>query len=834
MTQSIVKITAPAGDKERFDAALKGGADEIYMGLAGYGARRFAGNFTSDEYCQAIDQAHLAGARVHLTLNTIMSERELDAVGPDIKRLYNAGLDAVIVQDFGVARWLRSFFPELPMHASTQMSIVSIDELEYLHSQGFTRVVLARELSADEIAQLAQNSPLELEIFAAGALCLACSGKCLLSSFIGGRSGNRGACAQPCRHLWRNLSGKNSADIHNNLNAPDRIALKRQESQTVSEQQGYFLSLKDQWFGRDPIARLCDLGIESIKIEGRMKSPAYVYEAVLHFRKLIDSIAGQRNSNQTTPSSAGFRLAIKSEPPTAGLNGIERIFNRGYDNGYYYEHDPDMINTRFSANFGVEIGRVENAAVMLNAPVRNGDGIVYVDSQLNKLGGHNVSWIDLLNDGKREILKKVDAAVPGQRIRFEHFPPADAAFVYKTFDYLLNRDLASELEQVQRFVPVEAVLTAKVDLPLTLTLRSGDHTITSRTDENLTRAQKRPSSPEDLQASLDRFGQTPFFLARCQIESDGKAFVPKSILNSLRQESTALLEQKIVESFRRTFCPTEILDDDLTSDIPDVAADTTNANTSAPGNFAIPSSPGKPIEPGQRIATFFAVVHTDAQYEACRRFGVPNISKAVRCVDFDDPSSSHPGRQQGLQLAGSLRKLLWFEKQRIPYAADWTFNVANIRAVRFLADTLDNLTTLFLSPEIAEETVREITADANRPNLKLGLPVYGHLGAMYTRKTLFDEPVVSLANHDDHPITVVRNCSWYEDGKNLTGSTVYDQIPLDIVNSVGRILRWGIDVVRFEFTFESAAEVLAILKRADHPDEENRKYHSYGFGRRIF
>ncbi|MDO5566520.1 MAG: peptidase U32 family protein, partial [Planctomycetia bacterium] len=232
MTQHVVKITAPAGDQARFDAALKGGADEIYMGLSGYGARRFAGNFSCDEYCHAIDQAHRVGAAVHLTLNTIMSERELDVVGPDIKRLYRAGLDAVIVQDFGVARWLHSFFPELPIHASTQMSVVSLEELHFLQSQGFARVVLARELSQDEITKLARNSSIELEVFASGALCLACSGKCLLSSFIGGRSGNRGACAQPCRHLWRKVAS--------------RIASQTDESQVqdTSEQQGFFLSLK--------------------------------------------------------------------------------------------------------------------------------------------------------------------------------------------------------------------------------------------------------------------------------------------------------------------------------------------------------------------------------------------------------------------------------------------------------------------------------------------------------------------------------------------------------------------------------------------------------------
>ncbi|MDD3585546.1 MAG: U32 family peptidase [Thermoguttaceae bacterium] len=825
MTQHIIKITAPAGDQARFEAALKGGADEIYMGLSGYGARRFAGNFSCDEYCKSIDQAHRAGATVHLTLNTIMSERELDTVGPQIKKLYHAGLDAVIVQDFGVARWLRSFFPELPIHASTQMSVVSLDELQFLQSQGFARVVLARELSGNEIAELARHSSIELEVFASGALCLACSGKCLLSSFIGGRSGNRGACAQPCRHLWRKIRSSLEGRLPDESPIEDEIA------------EGFFLSLKDQWQGRDVIAQLSHWGVESIKIEGRMKSPNYVYEAVLHYRRLIDSIAEQDahgDNGSRSPYTSGIRLALKSDPPTAGNHGIERIFNRGYAKGYFIEHDPDMINSRFSSNFGVEIGRVSNGAITLSAPVRNGDGIVYLDARLNKLGGHNVSWIDLLHDGKREILQKVDSAQAGQRVRFEHFPPPDTAFVYKTSDYELNRDLTSELEQVQRFIPIEATLTAQIDQPLELTLRKGEIAVKSQTAERLAPAQKRLTTADDLRQSLDRFGQTPFYLANCRIESDGKAFVPKSILNSLRQTCSSELEKKIVESFRRTTSTPQTRDPDLGIEIPDEVPDTMISSASslyAPGTVV---TPGTPVGPGERVHSFFAVVRTNAQFEACQRFGVPNIARSARCVDFDEMDETHTKREQGLPLAASLRKLLWYEKRDMPFAADWTFNIANIRAARFFADSLNGLSTLFLSPEISEETARKIASGLNRPSLKLGLPVYGHLAAMYTRKTLFDEPVVSLANHDDHPITVVRNSFWYDDGQHLTGSTVYDGIALDIVNSVGRILRWGIDVVRFEFTFESAAEVLDILKRADHPDEDNRTYHSYGFGRGIF
>ena len=268
-----MKIMAPAGDRERLTAALQAGADEVYMGVAGFGARRFAKNFTAEEYCEAIDFAHRFNVSVHLTFNTVLSDAEFDVAYPDLKRLYEAGLDEVIVQDLGVASWLREVFPDLPQCASTQLSPGNVYELEWFEKQGFKRAVLARELSLDEIQSIRARTKIELEVFASGALCLGCSGKCYLSSFIGGRSGNRGMCAQPCRQYYK------------------AQPLGRVESD--AESYGYFLSLKDQLQGSKEIERLLKIGVDSIKIEGRMKSPGYVYEVVRYYRDLVDALNGE-------------------------------------------------------------------------------------------------------------------------------------------------------------------------------------------------------------------------------------------------------------------------------------------------------------------------------------------------------------------------------------------------------------------------------------------------------------------------------------------------------------------------------------------------------------
>ena len=194
-----MKIVAPAGNMERFYAAVKAGAQEIYMGLKGFGARRNAENFTLEEYKEALDYAHKRGVKIFLTLNTIMMEKEMEFLYPNLKVLYEHGLDAVIVQDLGYFKYMKENFPDMEYHGSTQMTVGNHYEAEYLRKLGFTRVVLPREMTFEEIKKIRENTSIELEIFVSGALCICYSGNCYMSSFIGSRSGNRGMCAQPRR-----------------------------------------------------------------------------------------------------------------------------------------------------------------------------------------------------------------------------------------------------------------------------------------------------------------------------------------------------------------------------------------------------------------------------------------------------------------------------------------------------------------------------------------------------------------------------------------------------------------------------------------------------------
>ena len=254
-----VELLSPAGDMEGFYGAIHAGADAVYLSGKQFGARAYADNFSEEEILEAIRYAHLFGRKVYLTVNTLVKEFEMDKLFLFLKPLYEAGLDAVIVQDFGVLHFIRENFPHLDIHASTQMTITGKLGCEVLLEQGASRVVPARELSLSEIAEIKKTVPVELECFIHGAMCYCYSGQCLFSSFLGERSGNRGRCAQPCR-LPYGIDGKNEL---------------------------YPLSLKDM-NTLEYIPQLIEAGIDSFKIEGRMKKPEYTAGITSVYRKYID------------------------------------------------------------------------------------------------------------------------------------------------------------------------------------------------------------------------------------------------------------------------------------------------------------------------------------------------------------------------------------------------------------------------------------------------------------------------------------------------------------------------------------------------------------------
>ncbi len=304
MREKKLEVLAPAGSFESLRAAVNAGADAVYMGGSRFGARAYAQNPEGENLLAAIDYAHLHGVRLYLTVNTLLKTRELEQELYDyLLPCYEHGLDAVLVQDMGVLKAVREWFPDLPVHASTQMTLNGVGGVKVLKELGAERAVLSRELSLNEIAVISRETGMELETFVHGALCYCYSGQCLFSSILGGRSGNRGRCAQPCRLAYSAVDekGKNLTGEQTLLSPKDICAL-------------------------DLIPEIAKAGVYSLKIEGRMKRPEYTAGVVRIYRKYVDQYLQYGEENYKVVEADRRELLL--------------LFNRdGFSEGYYRQHN---------------------------------------------------------------------------------------------------------------------------------------------------------------------------------------------------------------------------------------------------------------------------------------------------------------------------------------------------------------------------------------------------------------------------------------------------------------------------------------------------------------
>lgn len=528
--KNLPELLAPAGSPEAFRAAVAAGADAVYLSGKRFGARKFAGNFTEDEIATAVDYAHRRGVRIYVTVNTAIKEHELAEAVSYLIRLYSMGVDAVLVQDIGLASFAREFVPGLPLHASTQMTIHTTEGVRWAAEQGFTRVVLARELSlaaVEKIARETRDIPIGLEVFAHGALCYCYSGQCLFSSFIGGRSGNRGMCAQPCRKPYTFVTGETDR-----FGRPSRLEEHRSPAR-------YLLSPKDL-STYDNLGKLARSPVASLKIEGRMRSAGYVAVVVSAYRRALDAVAG----GTFVPSPAvGHDLML--------------AFNRGFTAGYLFgERGEQLMGRDAPDNRGVLIGTVaaydqktRNVSVQLSGLVvpEAGDGLL-ISSPGHEEGESGFS----LNN----------APVPGRKgfVSFSVPAPVKAGSgVFITF----SRDLDSRARHIidhpddslRHPLPVDLAVSVGPDGEMHFegTIRSprGEEIQVSFTpDLRLAPARSRPLTCEMLGQQLQKTGGTPFTIRSLILDYDGTLFAPLAGLNKARRDFLTLAEEQRVSSCR--------------------------------------------------------------------------------------------------------------------------------------------------------------------------------------------------------------------------------------------------------------------------------------------
>lgn len=699
----MVELLAPAGSREALVAAVENGANAIYLAGNAFGARAYASNFDREALREAIHFAHLRKVAIHVTVNTIVADEEMGPLRDYLRFLYEAGADAVLVQDLGVARVAHETVPDLPLHASTQMSVSSLEGVRALAELGFTRVVLARELSLKEIRHICAHAPVEIETFMHGALCVCYSGQCLMSSMIGGRSGNRGRCAQPCR-LPYTLVDEKGQDV-------------------LGDKAGSYLLSPRDLSTIDVIPDLIEAGVSSLKIEGRMKRPEYVATVVRTYREAIDTYY------------AGKGYAVTQEE----RDDLAQIFNRDFTTAYL-EGRPGkaMMSDRRPNNRGLLIGRVTAydwdariVTVKLSGRLGLGDQVDF----WVKVGGRVTATISALTDAKGRAVEEGQA---GDTVSFA-IPSAvrDHDRVFKVYDARLMeraKETYASGAPVRR-IPVAIAVRAAVGEPLTVTLCDAEgHRGEGRTDFIGEPARKRPLSEEIIRKQVSRLGTSVYEMKSLHCDIAGEVMVPMSEINEARRKAVEALDAlRLKEIEAREHRPEPKFTDRIARPTPKKAHFLVAVDTLGKAEAALSAGADGILFGGE---SYEHRVIAPEEYERAWQMA----REAGARIDFNTPRIVHDGQQKHVE-----RLLAAFAA--FPPDAVHVHNIAMLALVRRLTDfaihadysliSYNKQTLAFLkdygvagatlSPELTAKEIRQLAKESPLP---LTCIVHGRLELM--------------------------------------------------------------------------------------------------------
>lgn len=521
MSKSI-ELLAPAGSPLALKKAISAGADAVYLSGKKFGARQFADNFSVHEIGEAVEYAHLRGVKVYITVNTLLKDRELLSVAEYVHQLYSMGVDAILVQDIGLSYILNQIFPDIEMHASTQMTTHNIEGLKWLEENGFSRVVLSRELHMDEIEAINKKSNLELEIFLHGALCYSYSGQCFLSSFIGGRSGNRGMCAQPCRKPYVLIYGKMD-DYGRPLH-----------SKEVPLKEKYIISPKDLCL-YSHLKELVNSKISSLKIEGRMRSPEYVKTVTSIYKEALDAL------------SEGEKLQ-----ESQAIEILKLAFNRGFTPGHLYKSKGKKLMGRDKPGHrGLFIGH------MKHYNFKKREGLIHLKSTIKPEKGDGVYFVPSKNDKKQAVGMDIEKEpiIKGKNILLslkKPVPIPSDVFLTRKKNISQHFENNQNLESHQFTIEFLFKLDEN-NFPL---LKGLINTVEGNIIESevvgkiaMEIAKTRPLRKKDIANQILKIGDKPFKGHISNIEYDENLFLPIKELNQLRRDLINDLEKKIIQHY---------------------------------------------------------------------------------------------------------------------------------------------------------------------------------------------------------------------------------------------------------------------------------------------
>ena len=801
-----IELLAPAGNLLALKAAVENGADAVYIGGSQFSARQKADNFTREQMAEGIEYAHARGCKVHVAVNTLMNNEEIGSFIEYAYQLAELGVDAVIVQDLGAAHILRESLPQLAIHASTQMAVHNTPGVQLLQEEGFERVVLARETSFESIKRIKEETDIELEVFVHGALCVAYSGQCLLSSMIGGRSGNRGLCAQPCRMPYQ-LVGADGTEFKN-------------------AEGPYLLSTRDL----NMLHHLPDLiasGVSSLKIEGRMKRPEYVATVVRHYREAIDAYYNRRRFDA--------RVADKE---------ITQIFNRDFTTGYYYKNQGRNLMSHLRPdNRGVLVADVlkteqKKVWIQLKDTLSVGDGYLLYNNKGEEIAG-KVHELSIKG-------KSIESGNPGQIVMLTVSGNANGAKqFFRTADVqLLKRAEASFARPSQI---KKQTVHFKVELhegqPISmLAWDDNGHQQYGESEYLVEKAKNRPSDYDSVYKQLDRLGNTAFMLGDVVCEIEEGVIAPASELNQLRRDVIEALEAQIKDENddkEPLYSFDEYMEDagDLLDRIPPqvmayglkqrlaVTAGHSDGVKAAADNGAhiiylnaTPLRRETPVakeeykalvdychEKGAELYWTCSPIENDKQLD-----GVKVLMQSAKDAGFDGVLTGNLG------LFELARRMGW-----VNIVADYQMNIFNDVTLQYLSEK--EISRAVLSPELSLEQIAEFSYLGNLP---LELIVHGNLPLMVseqcvcgsvlggrTAETACSMPCMKQNYYlkdrmDIHfPLYMDVNCRMH----------VFNSKTLNLYKRLDECLKTGADILRIEAREQDAgwiAEVTAIYRKA--------------------
>ena len=775
----MFELLSPAGSMESLKAGIQNGADAIYLGGSSFGARASATNFDNDELIEAVKYAKLRNVNIFVTVNTSIKENEIEELISYTDFLYKIGVDAIILSDIGVAEVLRKRYPNMELHASTQISAHSLNDVLELKKVGFNRVVLARELSIEEIKEICDNVDIDIEVFIHGAICISYSGQCLMSSMLGDRSGNRGRCAQPCRQSYK-LINKTTGKI-------------------IDVNGNYLLSPKDLC-SIENIEKILDTGVKSLKIEGRMKRPEYVAVVTSRYRKTIDNYINNKITDD--------KKALKED--------LEAIFNRKFTSGYLMsKNGSDIINLDKPNNVGVKVGEVlsfnfkkKKLKIKLSGKLSKGDGI--------NLGGGDVGRI--IKNG--EIF---DSGLAGEIIEIDFLKDIKPKTpVYKTSDKLLvdnaNKSFIEGIENKK--INLKCEIFIKVDEKAKFILEN----IEVYSDEKIEKAKNKGVEIDKIIEKLSKTGGTPYKFVFDNIFVDKDVFVPVSVLNNLRRKAIEKYEEYRLDfSGKRIICPYQHFD-------------YPNGKKVFNGKITLKVHKNFQLDKileNPDISEYIREIYTEdftlleEYYNKFKTIGINLVYSALGVIRNEEYSILEKYLSKiNNEIFNKVQISTWGSKNFFKskfgtkkFNIDTYFNIYNSYSLRFFEKYFD-AEDITISQEINKFEIKSLLNKSKEKNANVDMIIYGHTRAMLTEycamgiltKDCHKDRRCAECARSDYILKDMENREFRLFQDMFCRTEIRNHIALDLRENINEIFELGVDRVRLDFTYEDSDMVYRILK----------------------